>query len=207
MNLVSEYLKKATELKEKKDYEGACNLVKQALNSSFELKEPQPITTWLRLALYLQDSGKNDEGWQLLVDLLAKGHPQANLFHNYDNVSRNLDLVSIHDKMRLFLQREKKFDAAIIHGIKSFLYNCKNVHYNAFVDKDEWLNKEFLKEWKIILNARNIENEISISFKKSSKQGQLKIVSKKISDYLKTLDSKDFDVNLIVEEIKSDLIS
>lgn len=205
MKSVREYLQGATKLKEKKDFEGACDYVKMALNKSMELKEPEPITTWLRLAMYLQKAGKNEDGWQLLVNLLENGHPQRSYFYQHDLFNQLCEIGEINAKMCLFLQREKKYDAALIYGVKSFLLSCKQIHLNAFIEKDEWLNKEFLKEWKDITKAETIENEISSYFKKTTKIEKLNTVASKIFNYLSSIDNTQFDIDRLFQEIKTEL--
>ncbi len=75
------------------------------------------IDVFLRLPRYLQECGRSDEGWREFNNLLTTGYP------NMPEGDRNQYYreAAIYDKMRLFLQREKRFATAVTFGAKSII--------------------------------------------------------------------------------------
>lgn len=109
-----EMLKEATALKKEGKYEEACEKLKEA----YSAKGSEDLTTkeLLRLPMYLQLAKKNDEGWRILNDM---------------NV-RYLDVFSqaeIANQMRVFLEKDKKFNQALLFSVWSI---CKEVERNRW---------------------------------------------------------------------------
>lgn len=79
------------------------------------------IHVFLRLPRYLQEAGRPDEAWHEFNELLASGYPNMStgdaLWHFTES--------AVYDKMRLFLQREKRPSAAVIFGVKSVVWDLK----------------------------------------------------------------------------------
>ncbi|HKV39168.1 MAG TPA: hypothetical protein VJX67_08140 [Blastocatellia bacterium] len=78
--------------------------------------EAEPIETYLRLPLYLQQGGRFDEAWFEANKLLKE--------FRYSRAKLNrevlpMDRSTIYDKMRLMLQREKRFEDAVLYAILS----------------------------------------------------------------------------------------
>ncbi|MFY9622529.1 MAG: hypothetical protein WAQ99_22120 [Pyrinomonadaceae bacterium] len=69
------------------------------------------------MPLYLQEAGRSDEAWKEFESLLIHGFP--NQMTNYEVLP--LEHSQIYDKMRLFLQRQKKFQRAVSFGILSYM--------------------------------------------------------------------------------------
>ncbi|MBC2712852.1 MAG: hypothetical protein HGJ94_18240 [Desulfosarcina sp.] len=107
-----ELQKKATEQKKNGDIDGAII----SLRSAYKQLEKQgikwPINTYLRLPLFLQKAGRTDEAWAEFNALLRAPESDFMLSMNHS---------IIHDKMRLFLQREGKASLAVKFGVLSYV--------------------------------------------------------------------------------------
>ncbi|MFH0947486.1 MAG: hypothetical protein V1833_00600 [Elusimicrobiota bacterium] len=114
----SELLKEATAMKKSRNIEEAIKILKDAyLKMENKIGDNISVDILARLPQYLQEAGKNDEAWGEFNKLLIKisSRKQHAWF-------RPIELAQIHDKMRLFLQREGKYKIAIKHGIFFCLY-------------------------------------------------------------------------------------
>lgn len=113
----SDLLKQATRERDAGNLDMAVETLRRAYAEIAQSYVSHSVDTFLRLPLYLQKAGRNDEAWREFNLLLTQGFP---------NQIQNLDLLpmehsQIFDKMRLFLQREKKHELAIRFGIWSFI--------------------------------------------------------------------------------------
>jgi hypothetical protein len=97
-------LKEATQLKKSKEYDAACEKLREAYEAS-DANELM-VKERLRLPMYLQLAGKNDEGWKALNELNVE----------YIDVFSQAEIAN---QMRVFLQKEKQFKKAIIFSIWS----------------------------------------------------------------------------------------
>jgi len=75
-----------------------------------------PVDTFLKLPMYLQKAGRNDEAWSYFNNLIINGYP-----NQVGGGVTYMDHSKIYDKMRLFLQREKKADRAVRFGVWSYI--------------------------------------------------------------------------------------
>ncbi len=112
------------------------------------------LSVLFRLPLYLQKAGRNDEAWREFNLLLTHGFP---------NQIKNLEVLpmehsEIYDKMRLFLQREKKFDVAIRFGVLSYITWAIGLHRQKRKD-----------ELKFYVEQNNIEEDLIGVIKKAKK--------------------------------------
>jgi len=104
--------KEATQLKKEKKYEEALGKFLKALDT--QGSKDFSIQMKLRLPMYYQLLGRGDDAWR-----------------EYQNLS--LDYIGpyeqgpIQDKMRLHLQREKRYKTAIPHGIFSFIMGIQGL--------------------------------------------------------------------------------
>jgi len=108
-----EVLKVATQYAKKQEYDTAIQILRGAFDEMARRGDPYELDARLRLPRYLQKAGRNDEAWGELNKLTHEfgfkvGDPYFNFFR-------------IHDAMRIFLQREKKFDWAVCHAAWSHL--------------------------------------------------------------------------------------
>jgi len=115
-------LKKATSLKDAGKIDDAVETLRQAYWSISKTSIQYDIATFLRLPLYLQAAGRNDEAWREFNLLLTHGYPNQS-FH--DPVVCAYDKAAIYDKMRLFLQRERKNSLAVIYGVLSYISDLR----------------------------------------------------------------------------------
>ncbi len=111
----SELLKSATAMKKDGDMEGAVACLRAAYRGIAGDTVEYPVSTFLRLPLYLHAFGRTDEAWREFNRLIAEGYP---------NQIRKVSLIpmdhsSIYDKMRLCLQREKRPREAVKLGVFS----------------------------------------------------------------------------------------
>ena len=111
-------LKEATKLKKEKKYSEACEKLKEAYvaQGSDELS----VKDHLRLPMYLQLNGKNDEGRKILNELNIK---HVDVFSQAD----------IANQMRVFLQKEKNHKKAIYFGVWTL---CKEIERDRSNIKD-----------------------------------------------------------------------
>lgn len=68
------------------------------------------VQFYLRLPMYLQQAGRSDEAWREFNNLLTLGYPKM---ENSEQGRRWME-AAVYDKMRLFLEREKKFEHAVV---------------------------------------------------------------------------------------------
>jgi len=108
-------LKEATVKKKAGDLDGAIELLKEAFSQTGEDGGGCGTKELLRLPMYLQEAGRNDEAWGEFNGLIHRR------LSGQDTSLAMMDQSIIYDKMRLFLQREKKTDYAIRIGILSYL--------------------------------------------------------------------------------------
>lgn len=111
-----ELLKEATSKKKQGDINGAIDTLRSAYKAIGKGSTNYPVSAFLRLPQYLQQAGRNDEAWKEFNLLLIDGYP--NQIGTHEIIP--MDHCSIYDKMRLFLQREKKPRQAIKFGVLSY---------------------------------------------------------------------------------------
>ncbi len=109
----SELLKLATEKKKEKDWDGAIATLKEAYQEIAQSQLGYSIETFIRLPQFLQSAGRSKEAWTEFNKLLF-GRLQTQLGNdNTDPMERSI----LFDKMRLYLQREKREQLADIFSI------------------------------------------------------------------------------------------
>lgn len=111
----SELLKVATEKKNAKDWDGAIAALKEAYQEIAQSQLGYSLETFIRLPLYLQSAGRPKEAWIAFNDLLFKGISTQNV----DDATLPMNRSILFDKMRLYLQREKRNQLAEIFSIFS----------------------------------------------------------------------------------------
>jgi hypothetical protein len=117
-------LKQATAQKRGGDVVAAIRTLRLAYEQIKKGLLTYSVDTFLRLPLYLQEAGRNDEAWSEFNKLIIEGYPnQLN-----DLGVRAMEHSKVYDKMRLFLQREGKNVEAIVFGVLSMLATVKGLH-------------------------------------------------------------------------------
>jgi hypothetical protein len=108
-------IKIAKKQKKEGDLQGAIKTFRKAYYINKKEREGVAPAAFLQLPLYLQAAGRNDEGWIEFNKLLTDdwtGVSYLNLEASYSN---------IYDKMRIFLQREKRAIDAVPYGVISHI--------------------------------------------------------------------------------------
>jgi len=108
-NPVGEMLKEATALKREKKYNEACEKLKEAF--SVEGANDLMVKTRLRLPMYLQLAGKNDEGWRVLNEMNAQ----------FTDVYSQAEIAN---QMRVFLEKEARYSQALLFATLNI---CKEI--------------------------------------------------------------------------------
>ena len=111
----SDLLKRATAHKEEGNWSAAIDCLRAAHLGIAKGNDEYPISTFLRLPMYLHASGRRDEAWAEFNKLIVDGYP---------NQIRKASLIpmdhsAVYDKIRLCLQREKRAREAVKFGILS----------------------------------------------------------------------------------------
>ena len=166
----ADLLKMATEKRDAGNIFAAIDLLRKAYAEIGNDFVSYPVSTFLRLPLYLQQAGHNEEAWREFNLLLTRGFQKQ--FKNPELLP--MEHYQIYDKMRLFLQREKKFDLAVHFGILSYISWAIGLFHQNRVD-----------ELKGYIEDENIESNIIPLLKKAKK-----------------LNLKDELVAVVVAEIK-----
>ena len=107
------YSKQAVAYKKEKQWDAAVDSMMKAYKIAAKYPENSFHVEYIRLPLYLQSGGHNDEGWHWLVNYAAGILP----CRGDEPTIRALQLgwrSKIEDKKRLFLEREKNYTEAYV---------------------------------------------------------------------------------------------
>jgi hypothetical protein len=135
---VDGWLKEAAALKDKDDFDGAIQILKRAYEEVKRENLLLSVDAFLRLPVYLQQSGKMKEAWAEFNNLLFKGYPNQ----PKDQALLATDRSKIFDKMRIFLEREGRLDIAAVYNV--FGHLCKGIALhkeNRNRELRSWLSK------------------------------------------------------------------
>jgi len=123
--------KKVTVLAKEGKMDEAITMLKE-LKSEMDEEGGYTIERYLRLPMYLQKAGRNDEAWKEFNLLLSE--------------EQHIDEQAlIYDKMRLFLQREKRYKEAVKMGLFTFLLNAQSL-YQMDKEYDENRLDDYISE-------------------------------------------------------------
>jgi len=110
----SELLKKATQLKDEQDIDGAVSCLREAYDLIDQSPIIYPTKTFLRLPLYLQQGGRYSEAVEEFTKLL--NNASERIVGEFSHTSKKeqmgllaIDRSIIFDKMRLAAQREQEY--------------------------------------------------------------------------------------------------
>ncbi len=211
INPARELLKEATQLKHDKKFDEACEKLKEAYSAKGA--DELMVKERLRLPMYLQLAGKNDEGWKILNEI---------------NITF-IDVFSqaeIANQMRVFLQKEKKHKQAIMFGAwcickeierdRSNIESCINMtdemaklsseldFLGGNNEKEEVFAhtpsgnpitdsayKMFIDRIEYSISLEGIKERLAPMFKRAKLESDLDRVSSKFSDYLKSCNKYD----------------
>jgi len=174
---VQRLLKEASQKKRNGDFDGAIALLEAAYKELDRHSWSSPIEVYLRLPLYLQESGKKDEAWGEFNRLVL----WVNSKPRYSPEVTPMELSAIWGKMRLFLQREGKHEDAITFGVWSYLSWARGLH-----------EQKRLSELEVYTTIENIGKGINPLLKKAGKELFVERITKVVSESLKQLPGLDF---------------
>lgn len=185
---VGELLKQATQLKKDGNINEAVNVLRIANEEMNNSKTEYLVTQYLRLPQYLQQAGFNDEAWGEFNKLKLK-------------FTSDLDQSLIEDKMRLFLQREKKFDEAIWMGILSYMHRARHDSFliKELKSENHFQTKEKVEELKEKYSINGIKKMLTPLLKKANKTDNLEELAFVLEKHLKKIPNINFT------QIKSDI--
>lgn len=116
----AELFKKATEQKRSGDIEGAIETLRVAYKAASKGHTGYGIDPYLKLGMYLHEAGRVEEALAELQSRLDQGEPGSKTGAEVIPMFN----ARIYDKMRLILQREKRFAEAASYGILSHVSLC-----------------------------------------------------------------------------------
>ena len=117
-------LKEASARKLAGDTEGVISLLKEAYAEIAKSGKIWNVSPFLRLPMYLQKLGREDEAWQELNLIISKGYPGQ----PKDKSILMIEHSMVYDKMRLFLQRSGKSEKAVKYGILAYVTLAHALH-------------------------------------------------------------------------------
>lgn len=170
--VIQPWLTKAVNHKKAQEWDEALSCLDKgySLVAKCPLSEFGEYSFYLRLPAYLQLAGKNDLAWKYLNEYQCGKLPYR---PQSDELALSIGYRSIvQDKMRLFLEREKKYRAALIsrsvcqflEASRAFLHHLKCIDY---VENERWMEKQFLQE----LDKKGWEAELERSSENAERYG------------------------------------
>ena len=173
----SELLKLATEKKKANDWDSAIAALKEAYREIGQSQLGYSLETFIRLPLYLQSAGRSKEAWIAFNDLLFKGFPTQIADDTFVPMSRS----TLFDKMRLFLQREKKNQLAEIFSI-----------FSAMSWRVGLQRQDRVEELTELSSDEDVAEMIS-TLSAYTTPGTIKLLCESVSNELRRLPKVDYD--------------
>ena len=178
------FLREATALKKEGNLDAAIAKLREAYDAIATTNFTYDVKPFLRLPMYLQEAGRNDEAWKELNNLLL-GFPNQLQSHEVLPMTHSI----IYDRMRLFLQREKKLEKAVLFSMFSYL--C-------------WVKGLFLqrrgRELKDCINREAIEQAIEPTIRKA----KMTDLARQLVDIVEreAVRAPDIDLRRVEEEFR-----
>ena len=169
-----ELLKEATAKKKTGDLKSAIKLLGKAYEISRKEKIELGIKEYLRLPMYLQEAGENDQAWKELNNLLTRQH--------------SLEHSAIYDAMRLFLQRENKNEKAVAFGICSLM--CRGISLcRQWNEKgaDSFFIQERKETFRKDYSPDNIRLTVAKLLKRADRMNLVDIITNITTEYVKNI--------------------
>jgi hypothetical protein len=117
---VRELMKAATALS-KTDPNAAVDTFREAAALVSQTVTDYSVDVFLRVPRYLQMAGRQGEAWAEFQRLLQDGYPNM----QQGKAARHGMEAAVYDKMRLFLQREKRPAEAVRYGLRSIIADVR----------------------------------------------------------------------------------
>lgn len=181
-------LQEATAKKKSGDMNGAIESLRKAYKEMADGSVEYSIEPYLRLPLYLQEANRSDEAWTEFNRLLD----WVDTAGQFQQAIKPMMKCLVYDKMRLFLQRDRKSEEAVIYGIYAYLSKVTGYHMQG---SHEGLATLVSREF--------IEKEVSPLLKKAKREDRTERIVQLIVDNLGKLPRLDFDA--IREAIEQEL--
>jgi hypothetical protein len=178
---VSTLLRKATELKNAGKIDAAVETLRQTYSAISKTSIDYGVETFLRLPLYLQAAGRNDEAWREFNFLLTHGYPNQPVQPGArDNVESK-----IYDKMRLFLLREGKHVLAVTYGALAYVSDLRGRYLGG--QKDPVL-MQYFKQYSTKETYTSIFTKL---VKKAKKMDKLPEICEIVGNFISKLPEGD----------------
>ena len=183
-------LKEASARKQAGDTEGAISLLKEAYAEIAKSEKIWNVSPFLRLPMYLQELGREDEAWQELNLIISKDYPGQ----PKDKLTLMIEHSMVYDKMRLFLQRSGKNEKAVKYGILAYVTLAHALHKQGR-----------MAELEVYISQNKPEAIVQKLLKKAEREDLLK----QMCDMLKAeLDyTSDFKVERLSEKIDKVIVT
>lgn len=187
-------LKRTASLKKQNKYQEACEVLVNAYKIAEEQNAAFGAKEYMRVAMYYQLDGKNDEGWRVLNEVNLK----------FTDVYSQAEIAN---QMRVFLEKEKNHKLSVIYCIWSRCKMIERDSYNIessremiekFKKNNEYEGSAFEQYENRIKSAMNV-NDIELSISKLLKRAGIFEISESIAiDAAKYLsESGSFDLREI----------
>lgn len=201
-------LTEAVEHKKNENWEMAFKALHEAYERMKYSEIDYGIDKFLRLPMYLHAAGKKDIAWKILNNYLRGEYPiikgEKNLFQQV------MDQLEIKDKMRVVLEREKKFTQSLLFFCEVQYLNIQNLKEISKWDFDSRETKSFHKKRLAEASSlKKITELLKPKLKKANLSGQeekiakliLRIFKKNINPIIGTNEVR----NSVTEIIKNSL--
>ena len=173
-----ELLKEATAKKKTGDLKSAIKLLGEAYEISRKEKIELGIKEYLRLPMYLQEAGENDQAWKELNNLLTRQY----------SILPFIAYQAIYDAMRLFLQRENKNEKAVAFGVCSLMCwgisLCKQWNQKG---ADSFFIQERKERFREDFSPDNIKLTVTKLLKKADRIDLVDIITNITTGYVKNI--------------------
>jgi len=191
-----QWLTKAVKYKKDNDFDQAI----ECLDKAYRICASYPLETvfdhYLRLPAYLQAAGKADEGWRELNKLNIGVCP----YRGDGPTGSERDIrkaYKVRDKMRAFLDKEKRHKESLVHRVVAAYLSAANV---AQMVSDGWVKEEREKEFSV--------EALTVEFDKAVKKAKLEgSLGARLATYINALvkeGSKDLYVLSRVPEVMTE---
>lgn len=181
----TELLKVATALKKDKKLKQACEKLKEAYMA--EGGEFLPVESRLRLPMYLQAAGENEQGLEELKKIVID-----------PAFSDVFSQLAIANQMRIFFDKEKNYHQSLVYLVWALCKGNESAYY-SLLDKD--LSGEqrqyFTKAIESRQSIEGLKERLQKPLKKIGRENEIEALCAKVADYLRG--KKKYDINAVIK--------